>query len=605
METSASQIVNYRGNAASALGSSEGASSGANTVYGDTSATRVNEVMDDVFRANAVKQNMLFQQQIKDRDATYAMIASGKLNTGKMLPQDRDRINKEFLDPVKKMMLADPNFRSNPKKFIEVQQAQEKFDEAKMYGQGRFAMITKLDSQIAAETDPEKRARMQQHREKTLKQDLYDEVLPYQQLLDFSDKIHVQVKAVDTKSQGISGDQLVTTTRSHTPVADFVKGSINMYIDSPNQTIKNQIDLYRDQVRELPDEQQARLGEQWNSVIKKAMDDENIKEGDINYIAPISVKTDPQTGKVFINESPERINLAASLLKFYKNETKTEGLVSKLPSDILKNQAAYKKAMTEINTLIPAKVATEYARRNKLMADTDKARREIAKLDDGVKQTEETADYYINTLTELFDPKKFKEAVNLKDDPKFKNTNLQGEVLAGRGTDGGRFSLLNDAQMKALGRPSLGGKSGSTKTIQMPDYIVRNVDDPNNPYFISSFYPTDDDGKTLWGEKPESIRSNPQGLIQPLVKGVVGASAGADKVIANITNRYKKRTGSGNINSTIMQLAGSDYDFKDMPQADPVAPAQAATPAKKTAPVKPLADSTVNKLKAYLAKKKK
>jgi hypothetical protein len=377
METTAGQIANYKGDAATALGSSPGGDSGATALYGESDLSGLSRLTDPIYLMG-IRQSMdEYQRKLNEQSQLRDYLQSEQMQLGRALPNDRDYIKQNYVDKMRKLLISTPNIVRDNTKYQELQNLISDFKEAKTYAGLRLATVTQMDNQIANEQDPDKRAAMTAHRNKIFNQGLFDQVTPYQQTLGWSPDIFVKPNPVETKDQVIEGDRIVDRTRSLTPLKDFTDQTFYNYIKNPNSSVKNQMDVFASTVGNLPDDQKQAKVDAWNKKIAEANADAKYNENDPYYIKPIKLDTDPATGAKYINSSAPELVRAQALLENYRNINSTQGKVSEIPSKIAENKMNAKKLLADASLLIPSQAAENYAQARKAKTDSDKTFEEI------------------------------------------------------------------------------------------------------------------------------------------------------------------------------------------------------------------------------------
>lgn len=598
MQTSASEIANYKGNAAASAGSDPGVA----IIAGQTDASRINERFDAIAMINIEKNRRAYEQKIKDRDDIFDKLASKDMTINQMLEPDRNMVRDKYLKPIRELLLRNPDIKSNPEDYATFQSLTQDFEEAKTYGQHRYIMMTTLDSDIAKELDPEKKMRMQAHRDKMGKQGIFEKVTPFQQTLDYSDKTFVTVPPVATKKQDISGDRVVTSTRSHTPLRLFKEGVLANYIEGPNKTLPNEMRQFKESFDALPNDEKAQRISQWNARIKQANDDENLVPGMTDYVEPI--KSTLQKGPdgqdhLIVTETIPRVALAESLLKNYRNDTTEDAAVSALPSTIRKNEAAIAKDVATAKLLIPAQKAAAMARASESYAKARKAYEETKGISAKNDSVEAKGEFFLNSALQMLDPKAMKKfgVPRIEETTLLgKNPGLKGFLLHGKDYQGNTSGVLSATQLRALGKVY---NSTNGLAVTNPDYVVFNPDDTTNPFYTTIYEskaPKDDlTGLPQADYKPTRTYDKvlPMALLERLVKGALGENASGKEseeyqaVMSNLKQRLGKN--NNNVNANIMRLL-QNKDWEEIIDTE-VKTAQSGT--KKTAPPAPKKKPTV------------
>lgn len=562
METTAGQIVNYQGDSAGALGTPGGASTV--PIYGNTDATLISDAYRTVATHTFARKKAEYDKKVALRDSVYKDLESETLNLNKMLPNDRDKIRNEYLKPVRDFLIKKRGDVSDPDDWIEYQRLVTDFKEAKKYADGRLIFIGGMDGEIAKEVDPEKKNRMMNYRNNLYKQDMFAEVKPYQQALDWSRDIFATPGMMENKEEEIDGNNVITTTLARTPLDEFTKQTWYNYTDSPNKSLKNQMDAYKKAYDELPDQQKVDIHKQWNEKIKLANEDFGYKEGDLYYVKPIPplVPVENEDGSKFLalNATTPEVVRAQAILDNYKNFRSQSSQLSKLPSEIRENDAnadklklegAYKKK--EMELVLPAERALRYAQANQANSAAAKSKAEAQEIRKKLENNEAVGDFYINQMLQMFDSKKYE---GLESGNKFGMSNTS-RIISYKDKAGEVKSALSDIEMNSMGLRYNAGKDGIS--VFKPETVVYNFDDPKNPYFVATYrIPSSTPGGT---EKVETKIWRPNQVLEGVIKGVVGeTTSGTENQDYKTTmRRWRERTGKENINATVMSELEKDY----------------------------------------------
>ena len=176
---SGNDILSYQGNAALGL-NSDGLAQ-----YGETDAKLLNESMFNLAYTNMNRNKVIYEQKIKDRDDAFGLIASGKLQLDQVREKDRPELMKR-LDEVKSIFLSkNGDIKSDPATYLKFTDAMAKFNEADVYAKHRYLEIGKQEAEMAQTKRPDLKEAMARHIKQMEDQDLYKEVTPYQQTLDY------------------------------------------------------------------------------------------------------------------------------------------------------------------------------------------------------------------------------------------------------------------------------------------------------------------------------------------------------------------------------------------------------------------------------------
>lgn len=556
LDTSASEIANYRGNAAAALGGADGGNSGATLIYGETDATGISDSLKAITTLEFQKNKNKYDRELQEKKDLFNQLHSEDAQLPTLLPADRERILKQFRDPIREMLLKNPDIQNNFKEYTKLQQMISDFKEAKAYAGVRLQAVAGLDKAAATETDPFRRNNILKHRNGIYNQDMYELVKPYQEALGFDETIFAKPDAIETSKQDIVGNKIVDTKKSITPLPEFQKKINYDYIQNPDSRQKAKMDVFAQRVDELPYDVKKKVIDDWNGATAKANADHGFTDKDKGYVPPIDFKdfVDEQGNpQLHINATTPQKVLAQSILENYRNsESKTEK-VSELPSKIVENNASTQKTLAEAwfkkqeAKKIPSEIAKNYAAANKDNADAAESKEKMTAARDALKSTEAVGDWYINQMLQMFSPKKYENAA----DPSLfgiKVPGLNGKIVASE-NGGDQISMLSDVEMTALG---LRSKVEGKVSILKPSNVIYNNLSSSDPYFIATYKVPGENG--TFTTTTRTIR--PNAILENLIKGVVGEeTAGKENEDYKTTmRRFKARTGKENINGSIMSL---------------------------------------------------
>lgn len=556
-DTSAAEIANYTGNESAALGGADGGASGATLIYGDTDATGISESLSHITQLEFQKNKDSYDRDLKEKQDLFDTIKGEDAQLSVLLPVDRERILKEFREPIREMLLKNPDITSDFKQYTKLQQMLNDFKEAKAYAGVRLATVSQMDGVAAKETDPFRRNNIIKHRNGIYNQDMYQMVKPYQEALGFDETIFAKPGAVETMKEDIEGNKIVTTKKSITPLPEFEKAVNYNYIQNPDSRVKAKMDVFANRVDELPFDVKKKVVTDWNAAINKANVEHGLTDKDKGYVRPVDFTefTDDQNNpQLFIKATVPQKVLAQSILDNYRSGESRSEKISELPSKIGENEAnkqkiiadaAFRKAEAK---KIPSEIAKNYAAANKDNADASKTKEEVKAVREGLKSKEAVGDWYINQMLQIFDPKKYEKAANtgVLGIP---GLNENGKILVGEGEDGAQLSLLGDVELTALGlRSKVEGKT----TILKPSSVIYNNSASADPFFLATYKIKKEDG--TFTTKTTTIR--PSIVLENLIKGVVGEeSAGKENEDYKTTmRRFKERSGKENINGSVFKL---------------------------------------------------
>jgi hypothetical protein len=560
VDTSASEIANYRGNA-SAGGAGD---PGGVRIAGSGELDQVSDAFNIIAQQNMLKNKGLYDAKMKAQEELRKQLADDDAQLNVMLPKDREELTSKFREPIRKLLLENPNITQNHEKYLELQGLMNDFREAKAYAGVRLQTVADFDNNIGAETDPEKRKRMTEHRNNQYNQGLYDKLKPYQEVLDFTDNIFAKVPAIETLSPTtLEGDFKVNKKSFITPLKAFNETVRFNYLDSRNTKLKNEMDEFARSVSELPALDRAKTIQAWNDKIAEANLDHGYKEGDKDYVPPVqtqTVKNELGEDEQVIVDSPINVVRAQSILDYYKKgESETRELDPKI-AEIAKDRAdidrinadAYLKRQ-EAKLVLPAQRAKLLADAEQSKAAAKKSLAEARNEDEKGKDKQAVGDWYINQTLAVFDRNRFNNVPTIQNymrDTQLKANKKQTDYqVAGKDVT----AFLSPVEKMSLGkRIKIDGKT----SILEPDAVVYQGQNSKDPFFMARYTYTKKNAAGKDETVTEVRQIRPNGVIENLIKGVVGEeSAGKENEdYKQVSRRFRERAGSENINSNLFLL---------------------------------------------------
>lgn len=515
-------ILAYQGNVGLGL-NSEGI-----VEYGDTDAKLLNESLFNLAYMNMQKNKNIYDQKIKDRDDTFKMIASGQLQLDQVLPEDRPKLM-DMLNNVKQIYFEkNGDVKSDPNAYLKFQDAMAKFNEANVYAKHRFIEVGKQEADAAKEVDPDIQKKKFAHIGDQRKQDLYKDVLPYQQSLDYKPEDIFKELPVSQGATYRDGDYEVT------PFMTDLNGSRDLFLNDFN------FNKDKPQGRRMQLFEQQWLGNKTNpldqprpiEVVKQDMDRVNKKLEQIrnmlpendprrNLLTPIEIVEDANGNRSSNNTTPDlvwKINLATQF---------ANGDNRKLNKDLSAIDLTKAKIGTEkADQLLKdrqGKAALTNAEANKIEANAKAAKtwEEIRGLKDDRERKKAEGDFINTQALQMFDVNRFENGQNL-------------------------IGNVSDEQIGYLQKgveKLIGGK----KTIQKDDitsavYDYSNTREPKIKV-------------TLKGGKSYTVR--PTDVRLGVIKSVYGESAAGKEgeYIANVeTNFMTRNNGNRDFNANAIDV---------------------------------------------------
>ncbi len=210
MAETGSQILAYTGNANSGLGANSDIPVSADKPEFDA----VQQASQNLRLFDHQNNIMLYQQKIADRDKALQLLAQGKVNAGKILPEDQkyydeaEKAQTEAYKAIKGMQDKDgiANYLS----------ATQKLNDLVTNAQHRWVEITKLEDEKAKKALPKDIEAYDAHIKKQRAKAIGELVDPYQTAFSFNDdemrKLITGTQMITKGSGGISPDQPKTVT---------------------------------------------------------------------------------------------------------------------------------------------------------------------------------------------------------------------------------------------------------------------------------------------------------------------------------------------------------------------------------------------------------
>lgn len=168
---------------------------------GVVEAPKYVQALENAVFLNLKKNEAKYRQKLADRDEAAKAFAEGAADLGQVLPEDRERLQKE-LSEIKNILYSNGgDIKSKPEVWIDFNDRLAKYHNGTIYAKSRFDTYTKGATEAAKETDPVKKKQMLDHLQQQRKKDMFQPFDPYQQSLDF-DWSKVAQSMEQVKKQG-------------------------------------------------------------------------------------------------------------------------------------------------------------------------------------------------------------------------------------------------------------------------------------------------------------------------------------------------------------------------------------------------------------------
>lgn len=359
MAVKANEIEQYHGDAALGL-NNQGLSQ-----YGDTDLTQTHTANFNLAYLNMQKNKSVWEQKIKDRDASMALIAGGAMEINQALPGDRKRIM-EMLDGAEKTWVNNNgDLKSNPEVWIKFNQELAKIREGNIVAQSRLKDYNQGMTEAAKEVDPNKKKKMIDHWNAEIKKDLYEPLLPYQQTLDWDNQKVAPPMQTESTDLGIDpNNKYNRVSKVKTDVEASYRDYLDKYMNGDKEQMALNVDEYlknffgqngllgRDDVSNRVEQVNARLREIARAEGYK-VDDPNVKLPE--HLRPVQIYID-KSGQLHSTGRKWDDWFKIQLYDQYKNKTTSaydENLAkldkTKAEIDALKALAEQRRAAAGLN----------------------------------------------------------------------------------------------------------------------------------------------------------------------------------------------------------------------------------------------------------------
>jgi hypothetical protein len=286
------EILSYHGDVGLGLGSSPGVSA----LPDKSSLETINGTVRDLMLLNQQNNLEKFKQKVNDRNQLQALIYNNQVQTGEIDPNDRKYVDSAKSD-VEKAYLDWGGDMNDTKGYAKYQAAVSRLRDTATHAQTRWASLAQMRQQIAQETLPWKKQKMQDWYDQQEKKGFEAPIDPYQQQFDFSVKpILDNFKTVTGITRGKDG---FFYNQAHADYGATQKAMEAAFTE--NGETAEDMRQFRQRVQDYDQPQLLKFINSTNAQIKKYNDEIGEKSG--NVVQPLQVHQDAATGKWLINES--------------------------------------------------------------------------------------------------------------------------------------------------------------------------------------------------------------------------------------------------------------------------------------------------------------
>jgi hypothetical protein len=356
-------LLSYQGNAGLGLGSNPDI----NVPAVDNRV--INDTMRNIMLLDNERNIRLWQQKVKDRDQLEALILNNQVSTGEIDPKDQKYFDKQkaYVEKAYDAWGGNPNDTAGFRKY---QAAVTDLQNTATHAQTRWAGLKKQEQELSQETLPSKIKARQQWLQQQRDQPFGSQIVPYQQLHDFSiDDINSGVNPI--KSSIIDPNNPISYDVATVDYQDILKNKRNDYLNDKDKA--DSIDQFTDKLMKYNQPQLQKTLTAMDAKISQYNQDRGFKEGDEGYVNPVKVHKNDD-GSVIIAEPKTELAAKWALANQDQFVTKTP----KFNKDILKGQ--YDKARLGLekqrNNILAARVGIEASKASayvkKLKAETEK-----------------------------------------------------------------------------------------------------------------------------------------------------------------------------------------------------------------------------------------
>lgn len=224
MAVTANDILSYKGEAALGLGSNISS-------YGEDGSEikEMNAAHQQLAYLNMMKNKEMWQQKIKDRDASYDAIEKGLIDTGNVLPQHRPELQRRTEEIRKFWLDRHGDITSNPEDWLKFNDLLSGYKQKVTQAQAKYVGYTGGMQEVSKETSPVKQQRAKLYYEQEANKPLEEPFLPYQQQIDWSPKVVDRPLRDDVFTQADPSSPFNTIKSTKTNIEESHDDFVNAY----------------------------------------------------------------------------------------------------------------------------------------------------------------------------------------------------------------------------------------------------------------------------------------------------------------------------------------------------------------------------------------
>jgi hypothetical protein len=273
-------LLDYVGNAGLGLGSNPDIN------VGGTNLNVLNGTMRDIMLLDNEKNVKLFNQKVSDRDKLTNLILNNQVSTGQIDPDDQKYFDKAQ-DDVEKAYTNWGGNMNDTAGIRKYQAAVTSLQDTATHAQTRWAGIKKLQVEQSQQTLPSKIKAYQDWIDTQKKKPFGEQVVPYQQLHDFSidDILSGVTPSVASETDPKTGFVRTTSTIDYPSI---LKNKQNDYINDRDKA--DSIDQFTDKLDRYSQPQLQKAISATDSQIDLYNQQRGFKEGDQGYVDHVKVQ---------------------------------------------------------------------------------------------------------------------------------------------------------------------------------------------------------------------------------------------------------------------------------------------------------------------------
>lgn len=274
------ELLNYVGNAGLGLGSNPDIN------VGGTNLNVLNGTMRDIMLLDNEKNVKLFNQKVSDRDKLTNLILNNQVSTGAIDPDDQKYFDKAQ-DDVEKAYTNWGGNMNDTAGIRKYQSAVTALQDTATHAQTRWAGIKKLQVEQSQQTLPSKIKAYSDWIDKQKKQPFGSQIVPYQQLHDFSidDILSGVTPSVSAATDPKTGFVRTTTTVDY---PDILKNKQNDYINDRDKA--DSIDQFTDKLARYSQPQLQKAISATDAQIDLYNQQRGFTEGQPGYVDHVKVQ---------------------------------------------------------------------------------------------------------------------------------------------------------------------------------------------------------------------------------------------------------------------------------------------------------------------------